>query len=301
MILVDTDEPRTIDENGKELPDWLTFERYADDDYNPLSGQGSTYDWWRLSMPGGNEAVIAEYSTPFSYPRHRYDVCLDDVRTQDQVAFDSLSAAVKYATALHSGLITRDMLALNGRSDEGLLWTWPDIWKATDGIEAYAAKVAQEYLGGKHEGVRPMDVVQDDFDHGRIVMFNNTYVPTGLEDSHIGAPEARKAAAEYIWHVFGDYPAIDEEECIEEDFLGFDAGTHREEIWLAIEDELKVPVHTLMFPETAEKDELGEEDTEVAPFADRMTDHMRFRLASDFFNGERMSGSERNIDDVKEH
>ena len=50
----------------------------------------------------------------------------------------------------------------------------------------------------------------------------------------IRAMETIKERDEYLeqlWDVFADVPCDLETECIEEEFLGFPAGTHREEIW----------------------------------------------------------------------
>lgn len=41
----------------------------------------------------------------------------------------------------------------------------------------------------------------------------------------------RDAVLETLWNQFGDVPMNPETECIEEEFLGFPAGTHREDIW----------------------------------------------------------------------
>jgi len=53
--------------------------------------------------------------------------------------------------------------------------------------------------------------------------------------------------AEEIWEKLGDVP-IDEDECIDEVFMDFDIGTHREDIWHWIEEKFDVSVATdLMF------------------------------------------------------
>lgn len=53
---------------------------------------------------------------------------------------------------------------------------------------------------------------------------------------------------ELLWKELGDV-AVDRDECIEEEFLDFPVGTHREEIWHWFEEKYRVPVHELMFPE----------------------------------------------------
>ena len=55
--------------------------------------------------------------------------------------------------------------------------------------------------------------------------------------------------AKEIWANLGDVP-IDKDECIEENFMGFDIGAHREDIWHWIEEKFDVSVATdLMFKE----------------------------------------------------
>ena len=41
----------------------------------------------------------------------------------------------------------------------------------------------------------------------------------------------RDAELQELWEMFEDVPMNPETECMEEAFLGFPAGTHREEIW----------------------------------------------------------------------
>jgi len=41
----------------------------------------------------------------------------------------------------------------------------------------------------------------------------------------------RDAELESLWEAFGDAPMNPETECMEAEFIGFPAGTHREEIW----------------------------------------------------------------------
>lgn len=49
-----------------------------------------------------------------------------------------------------------------------------------------------------------------------------------------------------IWQKLSDY-TIDDNECIEEPFLQFPAGTHREEIWHWIEDNGPLRASDLMY------------------------------------------------------
>ena len=53
--------------------------------------------------------------------------------------------------------------------------------------------------------------------------------------------------AKQIWDNLGDIP-IDNNECIEVEFMDFPIGTHREEIWIWIESFYNISVVNLMFP-----------------------------------------------------
>lgn len=51
-----------------------------------------------------------------------------------------------------------------------------------------------------------------------------------------------------LWEEFGDIPMDPDTECIEIDWHGFPAGTHREEIWLWFEETFSLSVaEDLMF------------------------------------------------------
>lgn len=50
-----------------------------------------------------------------------------------------------------------------------------------------------------------------------------------------------------LWQEFGDIPMNPETECIECDWNGFSAGTHREEIWHWFEEEFNIRVYDLMY------------------------------------------------------
>lgn len=50
-----------------------------------------------------------------------------------------------------------------------------------------------------------------------------------------------------LWNEFGDVPMNPDTECIEEDWNGFIAGTHREEIWHWFEETFNVSVHSLLY------------------------------------------------------
>lgn len=50
------------------------------------------------------------------------------------------------------------------------------------------------------------------------------------------------STAYILWAEFGDVPMNPETECIEEEWYGFEAGTHREEIWHWFEETFNVSV-----------------------------------------------------------
>lgn len=51
---------------------------------------------------------------------------------------------------------------------------------------------------------------------------------------------------EYLWEEFSD-ALIDDDECILDDFIGFECGTHREEVWHWFDAHHSKGVHFLMF------------------------------------------------------
>lgn len=58
---------------------------------------------------------------------------------------------------------------------------------------------------------------------------------------------ARDAALEEAWDDFADVPMDPETECIEEPFLFFKAGTHREEIWHWFDEHHSKGVYWLLY------------------------------------------------------
>lgn len=50
-----------------------------------------------------------------------------------------------------------------------------------------------------------------------------------------------------LWNEFGDVPMDPATECIEEDWCGHPAGTHREDIWRWFEETFNVRVADLMY------------------------------------------------------
>lgn len=67
---------------------------------------------------------------------------------------------------------------------------------------------------------------------------------------------------EYLWEKFGDV-LVDDDECILDDFLGFECGTHREEVWHWFDERYSGGVYGLMFGCAGEEEvELGEKHIE---------------------------------------
>lgn len=54
---------------------------------------------------------------------------------------------------------------------------------------------------------------------------------------------------EALWEDFGNIPMNPETECIEEPFMHFPIGTHREEIWHWFEETFNISVADLMYSE----------------------------------------------------
>lgn len=59
----------------------------------------------------------------------------------------------------------------------------------------------------------------------------------------------RDTELEEMWGEFGDIPMNPETECIEEPFMGWPAGTHREEIWHWFDDRHSKGVFHLLYRE----------------------------------------------------
>lgn len=54
-----------------------------------------------------------------------------------------------------------------------------------------------------------------------------------------------------LWEMFGDVPMNPETECMEEAFLGFPVGTHREEIWHWFGERYSKGVYALLYGDEA--------------------------------------------------
>lgn len=67
--------------------------------------------------------------------------------------------------------------------------------------------------------------------------------------------EPKMKEAEEVWNDLEDVPMDPETECIEVEWRGFPAGTHREEIWHWIEQEYNVRVYDLLYGKGRNSDE----------------------------------------------
>lgn len=63
----------------------------------------------------------------------------------------------------------------------------------------------------------------------------------------------RDGELEELWEQLEDVPMNPETECIEEPYIGFNAGTHREEIWHWFDDRHSKWVYYLMYGGTHNK------------------------------------------------
>lgn len=85
---------------------------------------------------------------------------------------------------------------------------------------------------------------------GDISYLSYSMIFDGLDD--IETLYDRDAEIKELWEEFGDVPMNPETECMEEAFLGFPAGTHREEIWHWFDERYSKGVHTLLYGDVAE-------------------------------------------------
>lgn len=76
----------------------------------------------------------------------------------------------------------------------------------------------------KRKAIETVDELRDDISYQ-----NYSTIMEGLQD--IETLRDRDEELEELWHRFGDVPMDPETECIEEQFMGWGPGVHREEIW----------------------------------------------------------------------
>lgn len=80
---------------------------------------------------------------------------------------------------------------------------------------------------------------------GRISYDTYGLIFDGLND--VDTLKDRDNDMKELWEMFGDVPMNPETECMEEAFLGFPAGTHREEIWHWFDERYSKGVYALMY------------------------------------------------------
>lgn len=93
------------------------------------------------------------------------------------------------------------------------------------------------------------------YTRGDISYLSYSMIFDGLDD--IETLYDRDAEIKELWEEFGDVPMNPETECMEEAFLGFPAGTHREEIWHWFDERYSKGVHTLLYGDIKEVDEMS--------------------------------------------
>ena len=90
------------------------------------------------------------------------------------------------------------------------------------------------------EAVEAIDQLHSSIDYGLYCTIRD-----GLDE--IPTIEECDKALEGLWSDFTDVPMNPETECMEAPFLGFPAGTHREEIWHWFDDRHSRGVHFLLY------------------------------------------------------
>lgn len=106
---------------------------------------------------------------------------------------------------------------------------WNDFFGYALGNEAYAGLLIERCIDNP-EPIHPATLISEDLKYGEVINFNGNYVLTGGRDHIV-------ETAHQLWTELGDVP-IDDDECIEEAWYGFPAGTWREDIWHFFEDEV---------------------------------------------------------------
>lgn len=237
------------DEYGHDLPRWMNFEHVID--IGEADPTQTATDYYGFELPNGVAMVIQNQPSHRDHPFIVYSYG-DGACFHDDVEFDSLRTAIDYASQLHSGAIDPDCLRVEYTLDEYGTLCWRDFYQAAHGNIEYASRLIDQCDGGFREGFSPYACAAEDLAEGEIVDFNNCYVITDANGQ-----DAKEIAATKIWDELGDV-CIDDNECIDSEFYGYPIGTFREDIWHDIEDQLRVPIHELMFPDDANKDMTNE-------------------------------------------
>lgn len=93
--------------------------------------------------------------------------------------------------------------------------------------------------------------------HSGDIIDNADYstIHDGLDE--IDTLAERDAELEELWARFGDIPMDPDTECMEDDFLGFSRGTHREEIWHWFDERHSKGVAYLLYGAELDRDKVN--------------------------------------------
>lgn len=92
------------------------------------------------------------------------------------------------------------------------------------------------------QAVEVLDELQQS---GKISYSDYLTIHDGLDD--IPTLDDRDEELEDLWSQFGDVPMNPETECIEEKFMGWEAGTNREEIWHWFDERYSKGIAALLY------------------------------------------------------
>lgn len=126
-------------------------------------------------------------------------------------------------------------------------------WFAKEMLILLERKGFQDWYGGEFTGGKNM---LEEFINSYEEMDTSYIKYYSIEDILEEYPEYEEIfkiytdkELEHLWSEFGDIPMNPETEEIEEEFLFFPIGTHREEIWYWFDEEYPKGVIGLMYPE----------------------------------------------------
>lgn len=159
------------------------------------------------------------------------------------------------ANALQAGVIR----IVDSPYDDGAVCQIGNLWFYFGGQTAeeesaasYVQHIPQEDI------VREIYEVLEDFrkeeDPTEYQYYESILWANGVSEKTIDqlTPEERDRELEALWAMFTDVPMNPETERMEESFLHFPAGTHREEIWHWFDARYRKGVYALLYP-TEEK------------------------------------------------
>ena len=90
-----------------------------------------------------------------------------------------------------------------------------------------------------------LDALNKQYVEGGIPYDTYSLIFDGLND--VDTLKERDNDLKELWEMFGDVPMNPVTECMEEAFLGFPAGTHREEIWHWFDERYSKGVFALLY------------------------------------------------------